>query len=52
MTAEVNARAIAAAEPLVVVRVEDAINAILAGHEGANYPSPPQPSDQALVLVW
>ncbi len=52
MTAEANGRAIATAEPLVVVRVEDSINPTLAGHAGANYQSPPQPREQALALVW
>jgi hypothetical protein len=52
MTAEANGRAIATAEPLVVVRVEDAINPTLAGRAGAKYQSPPQSREQALALVW
>jgi hypothetical protein len=43
--------AIATAEPLVVVRVEDAIDPTLAGRAGASYQSPPQPCEQALALV-
>ena len=39
-------------EELVVVRVEDAINATLAGRTGASYQSPPQPREQAMTLVW
>jgi hypothetical protein len=37
--------------PLVVVRVEDAIDSRLAGHSGAVYESPPQTREQALALV-
>ena len=39
-------------EELAVVRVEDAINATLAGRTGASYQSPPQPREQAITLVW
>jgi hypothetical protein len=54
MTAEANAkgRAVAAAEPLVVVRVRDAIDPTLAGRAGASYESPPQSREHALALVW
>ena len=52
MTAEANGRAIATAEPLVVVRVEDAIDPTLAGRAGASYESPPQSHEHALALVW
>jgi hypothetical protein len=38
-------------DSLVVVEVEDVINAALAGHEGCTYQSPPQPREQALTLV-
>ena len=37
--------------PLVVVRVEDAIDSRLAGHAGGVYESPPQTHEQALALV-
>ena len=37
--------------PLVVVRVEDAIDSRLAGHVGGVYESPPQTHEQALALV-
>jgi hypothetical protein len=40
------------AEELAVVRVEDAINATLAGRTGASYQSPPQPREQPITLVW
>ena len=36
---------------LLVVRVEDQINPTLTGRSGVSYDSPPQPPDQALVLV-
>ncbi len=36
---------------LVVVRVEDAIEPKLAARAGASYESPPQPREQAMVLV-
>jgi hypothetical protein len=38
-------------DALVVVRVDDAVNPILAGHAGCSYASPPQPRDQALTLA-
>jgi hypothetical protein len=38
-------------QELVIVRVRDLINAALAAHEGCTYESPPQPRDQALMLV-
>jgi hypothetical protein len=38
-------------QPLVVVRVEDAITSVLAGHDGCRYESAPQPRSQALELV-
>jgi hypothetical protein len=38
-------------DELYVVRVEDAISAALAGHEGRAYLSPPQSREQALALV-
>jgi hypothetical protein len=44
-------RAIATLNALVVVRVEDAVNPALAGHEGCSYESPPQQREQALTLV-
>ena len=37
--------------PLVVVRVEDAIDSRLAGHVGGVCESPPQTQEQALALV-
>jgi hypothetical protein len=40
-----------AIEEPVVVRVRDAINPALAGRGGANYDSPPQSREQALMLV-
>jgi hypothetical protein len=36
---------------LVVVRVRDHINPALAGHDGCQYTSPPQPAEQARSLV-
>jgi hypothetical protein len=36
---------------LVVVHVDDVIDARLTGHEGGTYQSPPQPREQALALV-
>ena len=36
---------------LVVVRAREIVNPILAGHEGREYTSPPQPREQALALV-
>ena len=36
---------------LVVVRVEDRINPALAGRAGASYDSPPQPPEEARILV-
>lgn len=36
---------------LVVVHVDDVIDARLSGHEGSTYQSPPQPREQALALV-
>jgi hypothetical protein len=36
---------------LVVVRVRDHINPALAGHDGCEYTSPPQPAEQARSLV-
>jgi hypothetical protein len=39
------------AGPLVVVRVEDAIEPRLAARTGATYQSPPQPRGQAMTLV-
>jgi hypothetical protein len=36
---------------LVVVHVSDAINPTLAGRGGASYQSPPQPREEALMLV-
>jgi hypothetical protein len=36
---------------LVVLHVKDSINAALAGHDGCDYTSPPQPCEQALELV-
>ena len=36
---------------LVVVHVTDTITAALAGHDGCDYPSPPQRREQALELV-
>ena len=37
--------------PLFVVRVKDEINGALAGRDGAEYKSPPQPHEQASALV-
>ena len=37
--------------PLVVIRVEDAIDSRLAGHVGRVYESPPQTREQALALI-
>lgn len=39
------------AHELVVVEIKDAVNPILAGRGNASYQSPPQPRDQALMLV-
>ncbi len=36
---------------LVVVEIKDAVNPILAGRGDASYQSPPQPRDEALMLV-
>ena len=36
---------------LYVVSVRDTVNPVLAGHDGGEYTSPPQPRDQALALV-
>ena len=36
---------------LVVVEVSDHINPALAGHDGCQYTSPPQPAEQARSLV-
>ena len=36
---------------LFVVSVRDTVNPALAGHDGGQYTSPPQPRDQALTLV-
>lgn len=36
---------------LVVLHVTETIESALAGHEGCTYESPPQPREQALVLV-
>ena len=36
---------------LVVVRVRDHINPALAGHDGCQYTSPPQPAEQARSLL-
>lgn len=52
MSHETNGRArVATAEALVVVRVEDAIDPRLTAREGAAYESPPQPREQAMMLV-
>jgi hypothetical protein len=40
-----------AREALYVVSVRDTVNPVLAGHDGGEYTSPPQPRDQALALV-
>lgn len=47
----VNGNRLAAEEPLVVVRVEDAIDPRLTGRAGMVYESPPQPRGQAITLV-
>jgi hypothetical protein len=52
MTAHANGNGQAIEEPLVVVRVENAIDPALAGRGGASYQSPPQPREQAMALVW
>jgi hypothetical protein len=36
---------------LVVVDAQEVVNPLLAGHDGHEYTSPPQPLEQALVLV-
>jgi hypothetical protein len=52
MTAHANGNGRALTEPLVVVRVEDAIDPALTGRAGARYQSPPQSREQAMALVW
>ncbi len=52
MSAPANGHGRALAEPLVIVRVEDAIEPALTGRPGASYQSPPQPHEQAMALVW
>ncbi len=39
------------AHELVVVEIKDAVNLILAGRGDVSYQSPPQPRDEALMLV-
>ena len=46
-----NGRAGGSLDRLVVVRVEDTIEPQLTGHTGGSYESPPQPREQAMVLV-
>ena len=52
MTASANGNGRALTEPLVVVRVEDAIDPALTGRAGTSYQSPPQAREQAIALVW
>ncbi len=40
-----------AADPLVIVRVADTVNASLSQRGDAVYESPPQPREQAMTLV-
>jgi hypothetical protein len=40
-----------AVDVLYVVSVRDTVNPVLAGHDGGEYISPPQPRDLALALV-
>jgi len=39
------------AEPQVVLRVRDLVDARIAGHDGRDYTSPPQPRAEAVALV-
>ena len=39
------------ADTILVVEVEETITAVLAGHEGCRYASPPLPPAEALALV-
>lgn len=39
------------AHDIVVVEIKDAVNPILAGRGDVSYQSPPQPRDEALMLV-
>ena len=43
--------AIVGAAPLVIVRVTETIDPVLAGHAGCTYQSPPQSREQAAALV-
>ena len=43
--------AIVGAAPLVIVRVTETIDPVLAGHGGCTYQSPPQSREQADALV-
>lgn len=46
-----NGRDLAGPEPLVVVRVKDAVDPSLTGRAGGSYQSPAQPREQAMALV-
>jgi hypothetical protein len=51
VTRQLKSEMVATDRGLVVVRVEDAVDPVLAGRAGITYESPPQPQAQAMELV-